>query len=43
LRVGPPPSWRAADVLAEARGADPLRLLLASDARAVADGSCDRR
>jgi hypothetical protein len=37
LRVGPPPSWRAADVIAEARAADPLRLLLAPDALAVAE------
>ena len=37
LRVGPPPNWRAADVLAEARGADPLRRLLAPDALAVTE------
>ncbi len=43
LRVGPPPSWRAADVLAEVRDADPLRLLLAPDALAVTElGEIDR-
>jgi hypothetical protein len=35
--VGPPPNWRAADVLVEARDADPLRLLLAPHTFAVAD------